>query len=382
MFIVRTGDIPEDKGGVPLVICPGCRPSGEACDGGDPGTLNDVTDGRCNCVGEPAAGEDVVLCPGGETQIGNSDNDPDLCYKWYPTHGLEDPDSPVTIARPERTMTYTLTGTDDQGNIQLISEVTVTVEPEREIAITPDPAVFCSAPLTLTGPAGFQSYEWRNAAGEIIGSAQTVDVGDPGGYSLTAYDNQLCPAKGIIEVQPAAQVDITPDPAAKCPTGRLELSTTELFSTYEWTDPNGVVIGTEQILTLGDGTPFGVYAVEVTDAAGCTGTATVEVVDAGDDAQMKDYFLSKGFYALEIDILGPALRDPQVELRDGACFTDQCTGPGGVCVQDEANLRFSLEGSPIDDLEAIAAINLQYFSDEFGYTDGKAYITKYARFYQ
>lgn len=55
------------------------------------------------------AGEDKTICKGGTVEIGTPVENSGDCFRWKPTEGLDNPNSPVTNAFPSKTTTYTLT---------------------------------------------------------------------------------------------------------------------------------------------------------------------------------------------------------------------------------------------------------------------------------
>lgn len=76
--------------------------------------------------GQADAGEDKAYCNGEAIEIGTPGNSTD-CYRWQPTNGLDDPNSPMPMANPSSTTTYTLTVTKENFTSRTTDDVTVKV---------------------------------------------------------------------------------------------------------------------------------------------------------------------------------------------------------------------------------------------------------------
>ncbi len=97
------------------------------------GTGNTVN----NCIDGPIvlACQDKVICPTGETQLVVNGG---IRWEWTPATGLDNPFSPIPIASPSVTTTYTVTGWDE-NDCFATEEVLVTVDPNRSCDATPPP---------------------------------------------------------------------------------------------------------------------------------------------------------------------------------------------------------------------------------------------------
>jgi hypothetical protein len=95
-------------------------------------------DVKVNPVPAGNAGEDKVICSGESVEIG-TEGKPDYLYFWTPETGLDNPNSPITIARPAETTTYTLTVQDKNTGCSFSDSVTVYVNPSVQAYFVPPP---------------------------------------------------------------------------------------------------------------------------------------------------------------------------------------------------------------------------------------------------
>jgi gliding motility-associated-like protein len=87
-------------------------------------------------VPEMTISEDVEIIQGRHTELRATGG---VSYSWFPAAGLNDPNTAMPIARPERTTTYRVTVTTEFGCV-ITDEVTVTVIPAIDVpnAFTPN----------------------------------------------------------------------------------------------------------------------------------------------------------------------------------------------------------------------------------------------------
>ena len=92
-----------------------------------------------NCADGPVvlACQDKIICPTGETQLVVNGG---IRWEWTPATGLDDPFSPIPIASPSVTTTYTVTGWDE-NDCFATEEVLVTVDPNKSCDATPPPCI-------------------------------------------------------------------------------------------------------------------------------------------------------------------------------------------------------------------------------------------------
>jgi|GEM_PF-2855468 len=123
--------------------------------------------------------------------------------------------------------------------------------------------------ITLTAQAGFSSYNWSNGD-----SGQSINVTTAGAYRVTVTD-----ANGCTAVSNPKNITVTPPPTVSiigptqvCPNGTISLSTNTTFASYAWstgeTTQNAIIDAPST------------YTVTVTNAAGCTNTASRTITAA------------------------------------------------------------------------------------------------------
>lgn len=160
---------------------------------------------------------------------------------------------------------YGLTVTDVNG-CSGTAELAVTVPTLPQVSIAGDPD-FCQGDSTiLTAGAGFVSYLWSN--GE---TSQSVVANNSGNFVVTATDALGCTATASVQVTAFANpAPVITGPAAVCPTSTATLSVAGNYANYQWSIPgansNSVTVQ-----------PPVSVEVTVTDANGCTGTASASV---------------------------------------------------------------------------------------------------------
>jgi hypothetical protein len=110
----------------------------------------------------------TTICRGGETEIGVAQAT-NMAYFWSPLSGVESPNSPTTIVKPQVTTKYKLTQVSLVTGCTSDKEVTVEVnEPGFEInAGSPFPIVLCQGnsitlPLTVFPADSNLIYWWEN----------------------------------------------------------------------------------------------------------------------------------------------------------------------------------------------------------------------------
>ncbi len=129
------------------------------------------------------------------------------------------------------------------------------------------PTSFCpnSSGTSLSGPAGYSSYTWSNGA-----TTQSINVTSAGTFSLTVSDGNACTGASSVTVT----INAAPTPTITGPTticsNPITLDAGTGYSSYHWSNGNT----TQSINT----SLVGTYTVTVTNAFGCTGTASITVI--------------------------------------------------------------------------------------------------------
>ena len=120
----------------------------------------------------------------------------------------------------------------------------------------------------LTATAGYDEYLWSNGA-----QTETIDVSTGGTYTVTVTDQAGC--TGTAEFDLTVFTDPVPSitgSATFCTGGSTLLDAGPGYDTYNWSGGQ-----TDQVVTI---TTPGIVSLTVTDVNGCTGTASVEVVES------------------------------------------------------------------------------------------------------
>ena len=181
---------------------------------------------------------------------------------------------------PISTTTYTVTVTDAL-NCTATATITITVNPNPEVSITTDRDTICAgenANLSATGIGGQPPYTFNWSDGSS-GANPTVSPTETTIYTVTITDENGCTnvsAPLTIVVNPRPEVSADANRSTICEgdsTLIFAIATggTEPYS-YEW--DNGLGNASSHIVTP---TATTTYNVTVTDANGCTNTASVTV---------------------------------------------------------------------------------------------------------
>ncbi len=158
---------------------------------------------------------------------------------------------------------YTVTVTDQ-------NTCTATAEQSLDLLVLPVPVVDqapynCDGLLTLsTAELNLFTYSWSNGTTTASTTVSTTDI-----YTVTVTDPDGCTgtaeATADVPQSPVTQIVITP-----LPNYIVQLEATTGFQSYAWS--NGDQTAATVIMASG------IYTVTVTDALGCTATASAEVL--------------------------------------------------------------------------------------------------------
>ncbi len=232
-------------------------------------------DGNLTCTVE-----EVTLDGTGSTTGAN------ITYEWQNPGGVIV--STDLTADVSEVGTYTLLVTNTESGCTELATVTVIPDLNLPIVEAGLPQVLnCDIDMvTITGTVsgnGPFEYEWLDANNLSLGSDLEQEVTEEGVYTLVVTNSgNGCASSASVQVN----LDLLPPPAdAGTPqllTCDINLVTLDGSGSdglaYEWTDPNGTVIGSDETV---DVELPGTYQILVTGANGCTSLATVDVaVDA------------------------------------------------------------------------------------------------------
>jgi len=164
--------------------------------------------------------------------------------------------------------TYTVTVTN---NLACPGTVTtqVVIPPNPVVDITGATSICYGSSTTLTASAGFSAYTWVGPGGFSANSQQpTVTV--PGTYTVTVTNAAGCTATTSATLQVGSLIPALQSNEVFCQGTSLTISVSGNYTKYLWSDGS-----IQPSLTVSQ---VGVYTVTVTDAAGCTGSATSQVL--------------------------------------------------------------------------------------------------------
>lgn len=195
-------------------------------------------------------------------------------YLWQPINLS----GPTVSDAPTTTVTYTVTGTDLNGCIN-IDSTTVTVVPQPTVSIAGLNIICPGNSVSLTA-SGATSYAWLpggQTSATIIDSPITSTT-----YSVTGTDSLGCFSMATHTVV----IDIPPITPIVIVNGNV-LTSNVTGANYQWF-LNGVPIplATGQSCTA---TVLGTYTVEVYDSLGCGSGQSTAIVDPTGIAQLNDF---------------------------------------------------------------------------------------------
>jgi Secretion system C-terminal sorting domain len=166
-------------------------------------------------------------------------------------------------ACPTQTTTYTVIATASTGATGTAS-FTVTVNPQPVVTITQS-VPLCGNNATVLTATGGGTYSWGAAS-----SSASLTVTAAGTYTVTVTSALGCTAtKSIVVTQSMMPQPAITQSGTLCSPNGVSLTATTGFATYIWS--NNSTAQTNNVQTAG------VYTITVTNAAGCTGSASTVV---------------------------------------------------------------------------------------------------------
>lgn len=255
-------------------------------DAGTGGELGDVTTLQIQVLegdGCPYAGMDRTICEGECVILGcepEADTE-NYCYKWEPMTGMEEGQEFLAQPEvcPERTTTYTVYITDDEGHFIDQDEVTITVQ-NIELSIYPNGPYVCpdSTETLEAVTSGVANYNYNWSTGE---TTSIIEIDAVGMYAVTVTNEDTGCSENIqtnvVEYENAVNVYIEQNAPSVCEGVSVSLVASPGVPdgeySYEWsTYESGTSITVEE---------EGVYTITLTDeSSGCSSTATVNITNA------------------------------------------------------------------------------------------------------
>jgi gliding motility-associated-like protein len=226
-------------------------------------------------TGTPLAVNNATICSGGTATLIITGGTSATTATWTPGPTVTN----TLIVSPSTTTTYTATKPGGCGTGTITA--TVSVVPTPTAVANNNSPVCAGASFTLFG-GGVGTYSWSGPGG-YTSTLQNpvltnVTTAMSGVYTLTV-SNGNCKSTATTSVT----VNPNPIPAAAntgpyCPGQTIQLSV-GAFSTYTWTGPSAFSSNAQNpTLANAQTTNSGVYTVSITNAQGCKGTATTNVV--------------------------------------------------------------------------------------------------------
>lgn len=245
-------------------------------------------------------GSPGTICLGDSFQLGGTPNN-DYSYSWSPNTNL----SSTTVAQPwvqpvaPGTINYQLVVVDTSGMAGCADSATVAVvaADTPTVALSANPDTVCAgtaSTLTATASGGSGSYTYLWSPGGGTTATVNVNPSVTTTYTVTVTDQTGCSTVGSIEVAVWATpiVTATANPATICAGQNSDLSAQVSGGlqpyAYLWSSGETAANATVSPQTTTT------FVVTVTDANGCTGTASVPVtVNVADsiDITMPDTFV-------------------------------------------------------------------------------------------
>lgn len=193
----------------------------------------------------------TALCPGASTTL---DAGVFNSYSWSTGATVQQ----IEASEPA---IYSVTVTNDGGctgtaEVEIISADSITT---TILGST----TFCTgSSTTLTGESGFAGYLWSTGSTD-----PTIDVSEPGSYSLTVTDASGCSGSATMEVTESTSLSPVISGGLTFCEGDSATLSVGTFARYEWSTGDT----TQQIIIQAGGP----YQITVSDSQGCTGTTQV-----------------------------------------------------------------------------------------------------------
>ncbi|MBK8554913.1 MAG: HYR domain-containing protein [Lewinellaceae bacterium] len=166
----------------------------------------------------------------------------------------------------------------------LVLTVTVTNQSVEPVAATINNGanLICTNGSATLQANGGLSYQWSN------GSTQSsLVVGTPGTYTVTATSSGSCTATASVVVAPPPSIAASGSNSPVCVGSPIQLGATPSGGTipyagFSWTGPDMFIANVEDPAAFpATAASAGLYVVVVTDAAGCTASASTAITISG-----------------------------------------------------------------------------------------------------
>ena len=216
----------------------------------------------------------IGICSGNSVNITASGVN---SYSWAPATGLSCTTCANPVASPTTTTTYTVTGTNQYGCTSTAT-VFINVQPLPNASISPSAPVICnSGSVTLTASGG-TSYNWSPSTG-----LSSTTVSNPSANPTITTTYTVTVTNGGCSSNASVTVTVSPPPTVTagsnvtiCNGGSTTLNASSSANTYSWAPSTGLS-STTVLNPSASPTTSTTYTLFVTDANGCTNSASVTV---------------------------------------------------------------------------------------------------------
>ena len=154
-------------------------------------------------------------------------------------------------------MTVTQAGCTGEASLEVTQSEEIILEIDGQLS-------YCPGTSTTLDAGNFAEYEWSTGA-----ITSSIDVMEPGTYSVTVTDVNDCQESSSVEVTETEMLEVAIEGSLLICEGESTTLDAGTFDGYEWS--TGATGATLTVSTAGD------YSVTVSDEAGCTGEAMVSV---------------------------------------------------------------------------------------------------------
>jgi gliding motility-associated-like protein len=295
-------------------------------------------------------GQSVTLSAVGQGGAG-------LIYTWTGP-GLDDPASATPTATPAQTTTYTCTVQEPGSACALTVGITIVVNTGYTADAGPDLTV-CAAvghQLHVAHNVPGATYQWQPAVDLNSGSIQspTIIGGAGGTWTVTVTDPNGCAVSDTVTLTEAFAGMPAPQTVAACADEPPVLQAPVAGAAYVWnTGATGPQI---------TATESGVFTVTITDADGCEGHATFDVVlhalpvvDLGPDLALcgaTDQVLDAGNTGSSF-LWSTNAQTPQITVQNTGTYSVTVTNTHGCTATDAIHVAFhALPPDLLDDVTA------------------------------
>lgn len=226
--------------------------------------------------------EDVYVCINGSATLFTDEEHPDAIesYSWSGPNG-DGPNSNTWFlenVQPSMEGEYIVTVTFEYDDISCTETGTTSLYIYDDPVISfNDPTICNGNPTPLTANGGI-SFSWEDELENPLGNTQTINITEPGTYSVTVTDSHGCTTESSIYVPESNLELVSSVIMPTCPddnTGSISVVVDNGIMPYEydWEGPNSPLPNSPDLSNLS----FGTYNLTVTDYSGCEITASFDV---------------------------------------------------------------------------------------------------------